>query len=52
MKKLIKKGKPSTQSTVDDCMEGWDLSEIEIIDDNNGNNKKCYKDDEEKKNEF
>ena len=47
MKKLIKKGKPSTQSTVDDCMEGWDLSEIKIEDDDNNDNN-----DGEKKNEF
>lgn len=47
MKKLIQKGKPLTQSIVDDCMEGWDLSEIEIEDDdNNANN------DGKKKNEF
>lgn len=62
MKKLIQKGKPSTQSTVDDCMEGWDLSGIEIEDDDNNDNNdnndnKDNKDnndnkDEEKKNEF
>ena len=49
---MVQKGKSQTQSTVDDCVGEWDLSELEIIDDNNGNNKKCYKDDEEKKNEF
>lgn len=50
MKKLIQKGKPSTQSIVDDCMEGWDLSEIEIEDDdNNANN---ANNDGKKKNEF
>ena len=50
MKKLIQKGKPSTQSIVDDCMEGWDLSEIEIEDnDNNANNDN---NDGKKKNEF
>ena len=38
MKKLIQKGKPSTQSTIDDCIGGWDLSELEVIDDNNANN--------------
>ena len=39
MKKLIKKGKPSTQSTVDDYVGGWDYSELEVIDnDNNDNN--------------
>ena len=42
MKKLIQKGKPSTQSIVDDCMGDWELSE----NDNNDNN------DEVKKNEF
>lgn len=47
MKKLIQKGKPSTQSTVDDCMDGWDLSEIEIEDDDNNDNN-----DGKKKNEF
>ena len=47
MKKLIQKGKNLTQSIVDDCMEEWDLSEIEIEDDdNNANN------DGKKKNEF
>ena len=45
MKKLIKKGKPSTQSIVDDCMGDWDLSENDN-DNNNDNN------DEVKKNEF
>lgn len=45
MKKLIKKGKPSTQSIVDDCMGDWDLSENDN-NDNNDNN------DEKKKNEF
>ena len=50
MKKLIQKGKSSTQSIVDDCMEGWDLSEIEVIDnDNNDNNDD---NDDKKKNEF
>ena len=45
MKKLIKKGKPSTQSIVDDCMGDWELSENDN-NDNNDNN------DGEKKNEF
>ena len=45
MKKLIKKGKPSTQSIVDDCMGDWELSENDN-DDNNANN------DGKKKNEF
>ena len=45
MKKLVKKGKPSTQSIVDDCMGDWDLSENDN-NDNNDNN------DGEKKNEF
>lgn len=40
VKKLIKKGKPSTQSIVDDCMGDWELSE------NDNNN------DGKKKNEF
>ena len=44
MKKLIQKGKPSTQSTVNDCIGGWDLSELEVEDDDNN--------DEVKKNEF
>lgn len=42
MKKLIKKGKSSTQSIVDDCMGDWELSE----NDNNDNN------DGKKENEF
>ena len=45
MKKLIKKGKPSTQSIVDDCMGDWELSENDN-NDNNDNN------DGKKKNEF
>ena len=45
MKKLIKKGKPSTQSIVDDCMGDWELSENDN-NDNNDNN------DGEKKNKF
>ena len=38
MKKLIQKGKPSTQSTVVECIGEWDLSELEVIDDNNNAN--------------
>ena len=38
MKKLIQKGKTSTQSTVNDCIGGWDLSELEVIDDDNNDN--------------
>lgn len=46
MKKLIQKGKTSTQSIVDDCMGDWDLSENNNDNDDNDNN------DEVKKNEF